>query len=251
MQERLGVSVNRTSRTPEARPEAPHRLVSEVDDTYHRRYSEGLERSGTPENQRRRERFYNLVQCLAMTRSTPGLVGECGTWRGLSAYLLCCYLRDEGDAGEPFVGEDVHLFDSFEGLSEPRSEDSIDDPALREAVQQSQIKWGRFSATPEMVRSTLEAFPAVNLHAGWIPACFVEAPREGTWRFVHVDVDLYEPITDSLAFFWPRMTPGGVIVCDDYGALAYPGARQAIDRFIADIGCRSVSLSTGQAILFP
>ena len=49
------------------------------------------------------------------------------------------------------------------------------------------------------------------------------------FSFVHIDVDLYEPTRDSLAFFLPRMTAGGIIVVDDYGFATCPGATQAVD----------------------
>jgi len=40
-------------------------------------------------------------------------------------------------------------------------------------------------------------------------------PFDKTFLFVHVDVDLYEPTRDSIAFFYPRMNLGAVSLCDD------------------------------------
>ena len=45
--------------------------------------------------------------------------------------------------------------------------------------------------------------------------------------FVHLDVDLYEPTRACLDYFLPRLSPGGFVICDDYGAPTFPGAARA------------------------
>jgi O-methyltransferase len=67
----------------------------------------------------------------------------------------------------------------------------------------------------------LSEFPFVHLYKGWIPSRFIEV-EDRQFSFVHIDVDLYEPILDSLNFF-PKLVKGGVIVFDDYGITQFPG----------------------------
>ena len=62
---------------------------------------------------------------------------------------------------------------------------------------------------------------------------------------VHVDVDLYQPTRDSIDFFYPRLNPGGLFVCDDYGFTTCPGATKAIDDFMADKPETIVSMDAG------
>jgi hypothetical protein len=45
------------------------------------------------------------------------------------------------------------------------------------------------------------------------------------------------------------MTPGGVIVLDDYGFASCPGARAAADEFFADKPERLLALSTAQGVV--
>ena len=52
-------------------------------------------------------------------------------------------------------------------------------------------------------------------------------------RLVHLDADLYESTKDCLAYFAPRIPPGGVIVLDDYDAPNCPGVRLAAEEFLA------------------
>ncbi|HXF53348.1 MAG TPA: TylF/MycF/NovP-related O-methyltransferase [Hyphomicrobiaceae bacterium] len=72
------------------------------------------------------------------------------------------------------------------------------------------------------------------------------------WRdfaVVHIDVDLYQPTRDSLAFFYSRMSPGGFIVCDDYGSALCPGAKRACDEFMADKPEKIIRLTSGQCLI--
>jgi O-methyltransferase len=62
-------------------------------------------------------------------------------------------------------------------------------------------------------------------------------------------VDLTEPTRESLAFFYPRMESGGIIVCDDYGQSTSPGATQAVDRFLADKPEKMLMLPEGGGFL--
>jgi O-methyltransferase len=66
---------------------------------------------------------------------------------------------------------------------------------------------------------------------------------------VHVDVDLYEPTRACLEYFYPRMAAGGIILCDDYGTPAFPGARRAWLEFCEGAKLGFIALPTGQSVL--
>jgi hypothetical protein len=134
----------------------------------------------------------------------------------MSSFLLCHYIKK---TDTNFTGKGFHIFDSFEGLSAPIDKD--------EDIGEYQ---GRFAMTVDHVSATLAEFPDVTFHKGWIPDCF-PVDEDTRYRFVHIDVDLYQPIFDSLEYFWPRMAKGGIIALDDYGSMAYPGAKKAVDEF--------------------
>ena len=58
---------------------------------------------------------------------------------------------------------------------------------------------------------------------------------DDTWFcFVSIDVDLYEPTYEGLKFFYPRLTPGGFIIVDDYNNKLYEGAKKAVTKFCTD-----------------
>ncbi|HEX8269182.1 MAG TPA: TylF/MycF/NovP-related O-methyltransferase [Flavobacterium sp.] len=49
---------------------------------------------------------------------------------------------------------------------------------------------------------------------------------------LHLDVDLYEPTKLALERLYSRVTKGGIIILDDYGAFA--GTNKAVDDFFGD-----------------
>ncbi len=175
-----------------------------------------------------------------------GLMVECGCWNGLSSLVMCEYVR----AQQPqFKGEGFHIFDSFEGLSEPTTADALPEKTITELQQKFNTVTGAFSARLEDVQAALSEFPAVTYHRGWLPESLAGLP-EAKYKFVHIDVDLYEPTLGIVAYFYPRLVEGGLIICDDYGSLAYPGAQRAIDEYSAAHGLLPLAISTGQAVLW-
>ena len=83
---------------------------------------------------------------------------------------------------------------------------------------------------------------------GWIPERFPDV-EDRKFSFLHIDIDLYEPTRDSVAFFYPRMSDGGIILCDDYGSTFCSGATKAIDEYLADKPEKMISLSGGGGFL--
>jgi SAM-dependent methyltransferase len=224
-------------------------VLYDVDDPFHQTYEAAIVRSGTPDSSpTRRMRFYALTRALEATAHLDGWVAECGCWKGLSAYLICEYLRRRSPA---YTGEGMLIVDSFQGLSDPGEHDVIDRDLSVEGVPRRgrPFKSPRAYAAPiEHVRHVLEAYPAAELVPGWIPGVLEALPAR-YYRFVHIDLDLYEPIIGALRYFYPRVIRGGVLVCDDYGSLFFPGAQKAVDSFCTEVGAALLRSASGEAMI--
>jgi hypothetical protein len=178
-------------------------------------------------------RCFTLQGVIRGLRHVDGDVAECGARSGKStAFML------EADP----VTRQYHIFDSFQGLSEPAAEDTTA-PSLP-----SHWKRGDMAVNESETRANLADFANVSFYPGWIPERFVEV-ADRRFALLHVDVDLYHPTRDSLEFFWPRLMPGGMVVCDDYGFATCPGAKQALDEFFTKRAAAIIELSTGQALV--
>jgi len=214
-----------------------------ADAAYDAMYQTGLNATGTGITPlHRRDRFFSLVQLFRKTLALEGMVAECGCFRGLSSYLLCSTLQ-QADAA--FDGRGYRIFDSFAGLSAPSQEDAIEGEGAQVGRLRHMTRAGNFAASLDKVKAALSAFPRIEYFPGWIPAAF---PKEDgvRYRFVHVDVDVYKPTRDSIEYFYPRLVPGGVIVCDDYN---WPGARQAIEEVCARVGVEFATTPYTQAYI--
>jgi hypothetical protein len=154
------------------------------------------------------------VREQALTPCTvSGLVMEFGVFDGRSL----CQIAALAD-------QEVHGFDSFEGLPEDWTHFQ---------------KRGRFSRAGELPHISA---PNVRLHKGWfeetLPAFLAE--HAGAVRFLHIDCDLYSSTVTVLRLLRDRIVPGTVIVFDEY--LNYPGwqnhEHKAFAEFVAQTQTR-------------
>ncbi|WP_320172914.1 TylF/MycF/NovP-related O-methyltransferase [Maridesulfovibrio sp.] len=177
------------------------------------------------------DRRWNMLQFMKFAHAVPGDTAECGAYRGSSSYLIC---KENKEAGS---NRHHHIFDSFEGLSEPNEFDG--GHWEKNALQASEV---------ELMENLQEFVENISVYKGWIPDHFHKV-EDLKFSFVHIDVDLYAPTLQSIRFFYPRLNPGGVLVCDDYGVGTCPGCTKAINEFMADKPESVISLSTGACVL--
>lgn len=172
------------------------------------------------------DRRYAVGQLLRMM--PDGDTAEVGAYQGAMSWLICAAGRQK---------RMHHIFDSFEGLSQPVMDDGT--------------HWtkGDLACDETTVRSNLAPFAgSFKTYKGWVPDRFHEVSGL-QFAFVHIDVDLYEPTRDSISFFYPRMVPGGIIVVDDWGFTSCPGATKACDEFLSDKPERMIGLSAAAGFL--
>jgi hypothetical protein len=173
-------------------------------------------------------------------RGVPGAFAECGVWRGGSVLAMVLTLQEVGEE------RDIYLYDTFEGMTEPTARDtSPHEPPAREtwaaAERGGARPWPELfdpeQFNEEAVRSTVTSsgYPAERLH-------FVRGPVEQTLpaqapddlALLRLDTDWYESTKHELEHLYPRLSPGGILIIDDYGH--WEGARQAVDEYFAEHG---------------
>ena len=159
-----------------------------------------------------RER-YNIYHFMKVASRLEGAVAEVGVYRGGSAKLLC---RLKGNSP-------IYLFDTFEGL-----------PSFVSGAE-GVLSSGNFNDTTMAdVSAYLSSFENVYIYKGYFPDSAIGTPAEHMrFRFVHLDVDIYESTLKALEFFYPRMVDSGIIISHDYRTFFAPGVRKAFDHFFA------------------
>lgn len=149
-----------------------------------------------------------ILSVLEATEKIPGDLAELGVAFGASAKLIADHAH----------GRMLHLFDTFEGLPEPTEKDN------------PKFFAGDFRSDFEEITRYLSD-QNVRFHKGLFPE--TSGPVEDkVFSFVHLDVDLYESTRSGLEFFYPRMSPGGILISHDY--VTADGVNQAFAEFFAD-----------------
>jgi O-methyltransferase len=222
-------------------PHEPAPVISDIPDNelYHPVFSPWLGakpfinyyRIAAPKTLVSADRCYVLYVLLQQALHLEGDIWECGVYKGGTAAMEAAILKDHHSSKR------LYLFDTFEGMPETDS-------------NKDWHKRGDFSDTSVEAVSGFVGFEHQRvIRKGFIPDTF-RGLESAQIAFAHIDVDIYKSILDSLSFIWPRLTNGGFIVFDDYGAPTCPGARAAVDEFFAGKSSIPLCLPTGQAVVF-
>jgi O-methyltransferase len=157
---------------------------------------------------------------------------QCGVYKGGTASMLAQIIFEKNVANKRLC-----LFDTFEGMPETDPEKDIH-------------KRGDFSDTSlAAVRERVGHDDLVSFYPGLIPNTF-HGLEESDIALAHIDVDIYKSVSECCKFIYPRLSPGGFMILDDYGLPSCPGARAAVDEYFAETVVQPLVLPTGQAVVF-
>jgi O-methyltransferase len=164
----------------------------------------------------------------------PGDFLEVGAWRGGTAGILCARAAQ---CGEPRT---VYIADTFSGVVKS----SKKDPRYRD---------GEHSDTSaDTVVSLLRDKLGVRNYKilkGIFPEETGHLSEHEPLSLCHIDVDVYQSAKDVMEWCWPRLSPGGVVVFDDYGFDSTPGITEYVDEVKRDTDCLSFYNLNGHAVL--
>ena len=163
----------------------------------------------------------NMLQfCVedVLANDVPGDLIETGVWRGGATIFMRAILKAYGV-------EDRHVWvaDSFEGLPSPEAGRYPHD------AESNFHTFDELAISLEQVKSNFERYglldDRVRFLKGWFSDTLPEAPIERL-AVVRLDGDMYESTMDALVNLYPKLSVGGYLIVDDYGAV--PACRQAI-----------------------
>jgi O-methyltransferase len=167
-----------------------------------------------------------------------GAVVESGVWKGGSAVICAMTLLALGD-----TDREIYLFDSFDGTwPEPNPEDgtiygrSYEDTMRMHASAQTSppdpAELAREGVDSNSVRARLEitGYPMDKVHLvqGRILETIPKLAPEQI-ALLRLDTDFYESTCHELRHLYPRISPGGVLIVDDYPTEM--GATRAVDEY--------------------
>ena len=164
------------------------------------------------------------VQYAIETSIKEGIQGdivECGVWRGGCAIFMRAILKMNG-----ITDRTIWLADSFEGMPKPK-------PWLFGADKGYDLSYSKYLAVSlEGVKQNFALFDLlddqVKFIKGWFKDALPVAPIKRI-AVLRADGDLYESTVQILDSLYDKVSPGGFVIIDDYGA--WPPCRKAVEDF--------------------
>jgi O-methyltransferase len=155
----------------------------------------------------------NIRHCIetVIREQVPGDLIECGVWRGGAVIFMRGVLAAHGVRDRL-----VWAADSFQGLPAPDA---------RRYPADAGDRFHRISGLAvglEQVRHNFERYglldDQVRFLPGWFSQTLPNAPIERL-AVLRLDGDMYESTWQAIEALYPRLSPGGFCIVDDYGDL--------------------------------
>lgn len=169
------------------------------------------------------KRLDNLQFCVedVLANNIPGDLIETGVWRGGATIFMRAILKAHGVEDRV-----VWVADSFEGVPPPNNENYPSDAGDRLYTHKA------LKVSMEQVKENFERYGLRDKHVrflqGWFRETLPNSPIERL-AVMRLDGDLYESTMDALVHLYPKLSPGGYVIVDDYGAIA--NCRQAVEDY--------------------
>lgn len=168
-------------------------------------------------------RMENIQRCIEtlLDEDVPGDLIEAGVWRGGACIFMKANLVAAGDSSRT-----VWVADSFQGLPAPNAAlypaDSGDDLHTRRGL----------SVGADQVRHNFERYGVlddrVKFLVGWFKDTLPRAPIEAL-SLMRLDGDMYESTWQAIEALYPRLSPGGFCIIDDFGSHQSQAGQAVLD----------------------
>ena len=173
------------------------------------------------------KRLANIRRCVesVLADNVPGDLIETGAWRGGATIYMRAILKAHGDSDRT-----VWVADSFEGL--PEYDGRFDADAGDQHHTRAEL-----AISVDDVRDNFRRYDLlddqVQFLVGFFDQTLAAAPIEAI-SLLRLDGDMYSSTMDALDALYAKVSPGGYVVVDDFGAV--PACAQAINDFRAAHG---------------
>ncbi len=160
----------------------------------------------------KRLRNVRLLAEQALQDDVPGDFIETGIWRGGACILMRGVLAAHGDTVRK-----VYCADSFNGLPPPKPGEFPKDASDRLHA------FAELAIPQEVVQRNFAAYDLLDEQVVFVPGLFQDTlPKLSVPRFalIRLDGDMYESTIVALENLYPRLSPGGFAIIDDYGGIA-------------------------------
>lgn len=157
-------------------------------------------------------------------KGIEGCIIEIGVWKGGS--ILSMMLASEKYSKNQ---REFHLYDTFEGMTNASAVDrDLNDVSADTLVNEN--SWFKCISGLDEVKQNIQRHTSIcpNYHVGDIRQNKFVPEKIAILR---LDTDWYDSTKYELDTFYDSVSPGGIIIIDDYGH--WKGCQKAVDEFLS------------------
>ena len=165
---------------------------------------------------------------------------ECGVNRGFMSSAIMEYL------GWNSMGRQFYLLDTFDGLDYKYVSDDDFKTGAREMNEANLTSY--YVKDVESVKNNFAQWQNVHIIKGSVPETLEQVKAEKI-AYLHIDMNCSPPEVAAIKFFWEKISPGAVILLDDYAYNGCESQKRAMDTFAHEKKLLVASLPTGQGLL--
>ncbi len=173
-----------------------------------------------------RERFLNNIQSVKYIeeKEIPGDIVEIGVWKGGSILSMMLEYKKTSK-----MKRTIHLYDTFEGMTPSTTDDKDFNNISADHIIEKNPFFRCIGTLEEVKRN-------ISQHVDIIPEYHVGDILQNSYvpemiALLRLDTDWYESTKYELDTFYEYVSPGGIIIIDDYGH--WKGCKKAVDEFLS------------------
>jgi hypothetical protein len=139
------------------------------------------------------------------------------------------------------------LLDTFSGL-DPRFVTVEEAQGDAMTKNREHLQDGFYVSGVERVERNFAEWSNVRIIVGTVPETLSQVDSDRV-AYVHLDMNCAPPEIAAAEHLWPRLTPGGMMLFDDYGYFGFEEQHEAIKAFARQVGVPICALPTGQGLM--
>jgi len=187
-------------------------------------------------------RVYIALWAAKSAMQVEGDFVECGVNAGFISSAIMHHL------GWQRFEKEFYLIDTFQGpdLSQ-YSEEEVQRGQRK--IAEAAMANGAYVTDIERVRANYAEWPNARIVQGAVPEVLGGRLKVEQVAFLHLDMNCAKPERAAFEHFWEKLSPGGIVLLDDYAGYGYDALAKAIDDAAGARGAEVLSLPTGQGLI--
>jgi hypothetical protein len=181
--------------------------------------------------------FRCYIECWAAQHALrlPGDFVCCGVNTGIMPLAICEFTNINS------TDKRFWLFDTYAGIPESQ---------MSEAERPDRVRANEaiYSDCYDLAVRNFAPFPNARIVRGKVPDTLATTPIEQV-AYLSIDMNIAYPERKAIEHFWPKLSPGAVVILDDYGWQAYSEQQRSMDEWAAIAGVSILALPTGQGLI--